>query len=103
MTRPGTRPGLRGSGQRASGLGGAAALIGVALSLDGPSRLVGDAHRQLGDGLVGFAPLAPARPRQMALTRHEVRRRADACDPARGLGVLLNAVLDEAEPLPRDL
>src|SRR5215212_4945085 len=41
------------SDQGASGLGRAAALIGVALGLDGPSGFISRAHRQLGDALVG--------------------------------------------------
>src|SRR3954468_17247090 len=46
--RPGTGPGLRRL-LREPSLRRAAALIGVALRLDGPRGLIGDAHRQLGD------------------------------------------------------
>src|SRR3954449_7921973 len=52
MKRPGAGPGLCVA-QQVSELRSAAALIGVALGLDGPRGLVSDAHRHLGNTLVG--------------------------------------------------
>src|SRR4051794_17632858 len=57
-SRPPDRKARRWAGPcfvpRASGLSRAATLMGVALSLDGPSRLIGHPHRQLGNPLVGI-------------------------------------------------
>src|SRR3954462_15465952 len=82
--------------QRASGLGGAATLIGIALSLNGPSRLISNPHRQLGNALVGVDHLLQSVPHDVALNRHKVLHRAGADNPVHSLDVLLQAILHEA-------
>ena len=62
--------------QQAPELRSTAALIGIALSLDGSGRFVGHPHRQLGDALVGVDHLLQAVARQIALNGHEVLHRA---------------------------
>src|SRR3954449_8746033 len=80
--RPGTGPGLKGSAQRAPALGRAGAInVRAALSLDGPSGLIGHPRRQLRNALVGVNLLLQAVPRQIALTRHKVLDRTGTRQP----------------------
>src|SRR3954469_21198612 len=62
----------KSSAESAWGLRGAAALIGIALSLNGPGSLIGHPHRQLGDALVGVDHLLKGVAHQVALNRHKV-------------------------------
>src|SRR3954471_23189926 len=104
MKRPGARPGLC-LAQCAPELGDAADLLRVLvrLSLDGPGSFIGSAQRHLSNALVGVDHLLQAVPRQIALNRHKVLHRAGADDPVHRIDVLLQAVLNEAEHLLRDL
>src|SRR3954468_10068761 len=89
--------------QSAPELGSAASLVGVALCLNGPGGLIGSAHRQLRNALVGVDHLLQAVPHEVALNRHKVLHRAGADNPVHSLDVLLHTILHEAEHLLRDL
>src|SRR3954469_14036098 len=75
------------SAQCALELGDAANLLRVLirLGLDGPSRLIGSAQRQLRNALVGVNHLLQAVPHQVALNRHKVLHRADTRKAGTGL------------------
>src|SRR3954452_15000054 len=71
--------------QSAPELGSAASLVGVALCLNGPGGLIGSAHRQLRNALVGVNHLLQAVPHQVALNRHKVLHRTGARKAGTGL------------------
>src|SRR5215212_4944076 len=88
--------------QSAPELGSAASLVGVALCLNGPGGLIGSAHRQLRNALVGVDHLLQAVPHQITLHGHKVLHRAGARKTAHSVNILLQTILDEAEDLLRD-
>src|SRR5215218_5400952 len=92
------------SSRRDAALGGAAQLMGVALSLlDAPGGLISRAQRYFCNALVGVDHLLQAVPYQIALRGHEVLYRAAARQAAQTVDVLRHPVLDQAQHLVGDL
>ena len=71
--------------------------------LDASGSLISNAHRHLGDTLVGVDHLLEVVPNQAALNRDEVLHRPHTGKAAQTIHVLLHPLLSEAQHLVGDL
>ena len=85
--------------------GGAPEALGrlLRLSRDGFSGLIGDLHRALGDAAGHVDELLQVVAHEVALGGRKVGQGATLRQPGHAFGVLLEPLLHEVEPLPRQL